>query len=292
MLRLLAPCLLLSLVLSARIDAQAAPFVALSGTSQYDVTSTVNGRTYRLYVAPPDGYVAGDTTRYPTVYLLDGHFAFPAAVAARSYMGIFRELKDVIIVGIGDGEYAFRTWFANRWRDYTPSADPAADSSFARQFKIPVAMVRSGGGPAFLDVLRKDVIPFVDSAYRTTGDRGLSGHSLGGLFTAWALFTAPDLFQRYGINSPSLWWHGSEMFAAESTFAKTHGALPAHVLLTVGAKEGASMVPPMERFAKLLGSRGYRGLVMDTVVFEGETHTSVGPAMMARTLSVLYGVRR
>jgi hypothetical protein len=82
------------------------------------------------------------------------------------------------------------------------------------------------------------------------------------------------------------------MFAAESTFAVTHKALPTHVLLTVGAKEGASMVPPMERFAKLLGSRGYQGLVMVTVVFQGETHTSVGPAMMARTLRVLYGARK
>jgi predicted alpha/beta superfamily hydrolase len=291
MLRLIA-FILVSLAVSAQIDAQAAPPVALTGTRQYDVTSTVNGRKYRLYVAPPDGYVAGDTARYPTVYLLDGHFAFPAAVAARNYMGIFRELKDVIIVGIGDGEYSFNEWFVNRWRDYTPSADPAADSSFAKQFNLPVATVQSGGGRAFLDVLRKDVIPFIDRSYRTTGDRGLSGHSLGGLFAAYALVTAPDLFQHYGINSPSLWWHGSEMFAAESTFATTHRALPVHVLLTVGAKEGASMVPPMEQFANRLSSRGYQGLVVDTVIFQGETHTSVGPAMIARTLSVLYGVRR
>lgn len=292
MLRLLAPCCLLSLALSVRIDAQSAPSVALAGTRQYEVTSAVNGRTYRLYVAPPEGYVADDTTRYPTLYLLDGHFAFPAAVAARAYMGIFRELEEVIIVAIGDGDYSFDAWFANRWRDYTPSSDPAADSTFARQFTLPVAEVRSGGGPTFLDVLRKDVIPFIDRTYRTTGDRGLSGHSLGGLFTAYALFAAPELFQRYGINSPSLWWHGSAMFAAESTFATTHGALPARVLLTVGANEGASMVPPMQRFAKLLGGRGHRGLVMDTVVFQGETHTSVGPAMIARTLSALYRLRR
>jgi hypothetical protein len=42
----------------------------------------------------------------------------------------------------------------------------------------------------------------------------------------------------------------------------------------------------------LLRSRGYQGLVMDTVVFQDETHMSVGPAMIARTLRVLYGKRR
>lgn len=291
MLRQLASCIL-SLVLIAPVHAQGAPPVSLAGTQQYDLKSTVNGREYRLYVAPPVGYVKGDITRYPVLYLLDGHFAFPAAVSAREYMGLFRELEDVIIVGIGEGEYSFTSWFMDRWRDYTPSADPSTDSSSARQYKLAVETVRSGGGRDFLQVLRNDLIPFIDAAYRTTGDRGLSGHSLGGLFTAYALFTAPDLFQRYGINSPSLWWNDSEMFKTESAFAATHTALPKRVLLTVGANEGASMVRPMAKFASVLGSRGYQGLVMDTVVFQGESHTSVGPAMMARTLRVLYGKRR
>jgi predicted alpha/beta superfamily hydrolase len=291
MLRLLAPCIL-ALVFTLPVEAQSPPSVALAGTQQYDLTSSVNGRKYRLHVAPPDGYLTGDTTRYPVLYLLDGHFAFPAAVAARAYMGISRELEDVIIVGISEGDYSFNAWFADRWRDYTPSANPAADSSFARQYEVAAEAIRSGGGPDFLRVLRADILPFIDTAYRTTEDRGLSGHSLGGLFTTYALFTAPDLFQRYGINSPSLWWNGSEMFAAESAFAATHTALPKRLLFTVGANEGASMVPPMARFASLLRSRGYQGLVMDTVVFQDETHLSVGPAMIARTLRVLYGKRR
>ncbi len=289
--RLLASCIL-SLVLIAPINAQGAPPVTLTGTQQYDLKSTVNGREYRLYVAPPVGYVKGDTTRHPVLYLLDGHFAFPAAVAAREYMGLFRELEDVIIVGIGEGDYNFTSWFIDRWRDYTPSADPATDSVSAKQYKLAAETVRSGGGRDFLQVLRNDLIPFIDTAYRTTGDRGLSGHSLGGLFTAYVLFTAPDLFQRYGINSPSLWWNDSEMFKTESAFAAANKKLPKRVLLTVGANEGASMVPPMAKFASVVGSRGYQGLVMDTVVFQGETHTSVGPAMMSRTLRVLYGKRQ
>lgn len=120
--RLVASCIL-SLVLSAPIRAQDAPPVSLSGTQQYDLKSTVNGREYRLYVALPAGYVKGDTTRYPVLYVLDGHFAFPATISAREYLGIFRELEDVIIVGIGEGDYSFTSWFMNRWRDYTPSAD-------------------------------------------------------------------------------------------------------------------------------------------------------------------------
>ncbi|MEO5826819.1 MAG: alpha/beta hydrolase-fold protein, partial [Gemmatimonadales bacterium] len=100
---------LLTLVLTGRVGAQAPP-VSLVGTQQYDLKSTVNGHEYRLYVAPPEGYAAGGTTRYPVLYVLDGHFAFPAAVAARNYLGIFGELEDVIIVGIGTGTYSRDTW--------------------------------------------------------------------------------------------------------------------------------------------------------------------------------------
>lgn len=290
MLRPLLVCFC-ALALVAEAYAQEAPPVSLTGTHQHDLVSTVNGQAYRLYVAPPRDYAAGDTTYYPVLYVLDGHLSFPAAVSARASMEIFGELEDVIIVGISDGDFVFDSWFTNRWRDYTPSANPAADSSAARNFDQPVEAVQSGGGPGFLEVLRQEVIPFIEGTYTTSGDRGLSGHSFGGLFATYVLFAAPDLFQRYGINSPSLWWNDGETFAAEAAFAETHEALPAHVFLSVGSEEGRTMVPPLERLGDTLRSRGYEGLTVDAVVFQDETHTSVVPAMMARTLRVLYTPR-
>ena len=264
------------------------PPVALAGTQEVDLVSEVNGQTYRLYVALPDGYAAGDTTRYPVLYLLDGRLTLPAAVTARAFQDIYSGLDRVVLVGIGNGEETFDGWFTNRWRDYTPSAQPATDSLVAAQFGQNPAGVVSGGGPAFLRVFREEVIPLVDAAYRTTSDRGLAGQSLGGLFAAYALFEAPGLFQRVGIHSPSLWWGEGELLAAEAAFAEAHTALPAHVLVTVGGEEGRSMVPPAERFAEALRSRGYDGLTVEAVVFADETHTSVVPAQVSRTLRSLY----
>lgn len=263
--------------------------VALDETQQVDLVSEVNGQPYRLYIAPPAGYAAGDTTRYPVLYILDGRRTFPAALTARAFQDIYNGLDEVILVGIGNGEETFDAWFAHRWRDYTPSASAATDSAVAVQFGQDPATIVSGGGPAFLRVLREEILPLVDAAYRTTGDRGLTGQSIGGLFAAYALFEAPDLFQRVGIHSPSLWWDDGATFAWEEAFAEAHTALPAHVLLSVGSEEGASMVPPMERLAEALRSRAYDGLTVDAVVFADETHTSVVPAQISRTLRVLYG---
>jgi predicted alpha/beta superfamily hydrolase len=274
---------------SAQMPREAAA-VALSSTQQHDLESAVNGRPYRLYVALPEGYDPHGGARYPVLYLLDGYFAFPAAVSALGSMAIQREVEDVIVVGIGDGEHAFDSWFASRWHDYTPSFDAAMDSAGAVSFGIPREKVRSGGAPAFLRVLREEILPFVEETYRASEDRGIAGHSFGGLFAAWVLLEAPDLFRRYGLNSPSLWWGSGEMFEREADFAARHATLPAHVFLSAGSLEGR-MVTSMERFARALRSRGHAGLGVEVAVFEGETHASVVPAMVARTLRVLYASR-
>ena len=271
--------------------AREAPPVVLQGTQQHDLVSAVNGQSYRLYVSLPDGYAREGAARYPVLYLLDGYLTFPTAFSALASMAIQREVEEVILVGIGDGEHAFDSWFINRWRDYTPSADAARDSAGAQAFGISPELVGSGGGAAFLRVLREEVLPFVEARYRTSEDRGLVGHSLGGLFAAYVLLEAPTLFRRYGLGSPSLWWGGGEIFQREDAFAARYRTLPAQVFLSVGSEEGG-MVRSMERFADVLRSRDYGGLFIDTVVFEGETHGSVGPAMLARTLRVLYAPPR
>lgn len=264
-----------------------APPVILPGTKQHDLVSAVNGRPYRLYVALPDDYDPEDGMRYPVLYMLDGYLAFPAAVSALASMAIQREIEDVIFVGIGDGEHAFDSWFVNRWRDYTPSRDAATDSASAAAFGIPPEDVRSGGASEFLRVMREEILPFVEERYRTSEDRGIAGHSLGGLFAAYVLLAAPELFERYGLNSPSLWWGGGEMFEREAAFAVKQEAVSTRVFLSVGSREGG-MVSSMERYAEMLRTRGHAGLTVDAVVFEGETHGSVVPAMVARTLRVLY----
>ena len=61
------------------------------------------------------------------------------------------------------------------------------------------------------------------------------------------------------------------------------------VLVSVGQKEGPDMVPGMVKFSTLLESKAYKNVLLTWHVFEDETHLSVIPASLSRTLSVLYG---
>ena len=152
--------------------------------------------------------------------------------------------------------------------------------------------MKSGGAADFLKVIRTEIIPLIEKQYRINGDRGIAGHSFGGLFATYCLFSASDIFNRFGINSPSYWWNDKHMFKVEKSFAAQHQTLEARVFMSVGSLEGRSMTPVMTDFADSLKSRNYKGLKLTTHVFEDENHMSVVPAMISRTLRVLYGDRK
>ncbi|HRE51304.1 MAG TPA: alpha/beta hydrolase-fold protein [Flavitalea sp.] len=277
------------------ITGQTSPVAVINQKEQRVLKSGINGVTYQLYISLPKHYSPEDTIRYPVLYLLDGGMGFPVAHAARTAMDVHDGLEDLIIVGI---EYEWKRslapWFTNRSRDFTPTknSDFEKRAFYSRTFGLPEGSLLSGGGPEFLNVIRKEIIPFIDKAYKTTGERGISGHSLGGLFAGYCLFSATDIFSRFGINSPSFWWDNREMFKIEKMFSERRRDLPAEVFLSVGGLEDSLMLPVITAFADTLASRKYRGLTLSRHIFEGETHMSVIPAMISRTLRVLYGAKK
>ena len=117
-------------------------------------------------------------------------------------------VPELIIAGIGYPVSSFSETSIPRWMDYTPSADATADSLRAAQLgsRASGGKLRSGGGPQFVGILRDEIIPFIEAGFRTTRDRGLFGDSFGGLLAAYILVTTPELFSRYALSSPSLWW--------------------------------------------------------------------------------------
>lgn len=249
--------------------------------------SSIDGRRYRLSVALPEGYAARDTTRYPVLYVLDG-IAFARLAAEEVRMLRFvGAVRDVIVVGVDYDVPSMLATQGPRYDDLTPSRDSASDDAFTRRLRstMPDATARSGGAERFLRVLERDVIPAIATRYRVTDDRGLWGHSLGGLFASWVLLAHPASFARYGISSPTLAWNDRELFAREAAYARAHDTLAAHVYLSVGADQGPD---DATRFAAALGARGYRRLDLASHVFEGETHASVVPSALSRALRYLY----
>jgi predicted alpha/beta superfamily hydrolase len=217
--------------------------------------------------------------------------SFEAMDIAHKYLDFGDEMEKVILVGIESGT-DIKSWFINRAFDYTPSSDTIVDRKADKNQGVPPGSFRSGGAAKFLECLKTEIIPFVDKHYKTTNDRGITGHSYGGLFTAWCFINAQGFFTRYGINSPSLVWNKEEVLnQAVLKFKenKTWNVPPTKVLISAGGLEGPQMLPAMIKFSTYLESKKYQNIDLTWKIFYDETHLSVVPAMMSRTLSVLYG---
>jgi predicted alpha/beta superfamily hydrolase len=146
----------------------------------------------------------------------------------------------------------------------------------------------SGGADNFFRVMEREIIPFMTQHYHVNDDRALAGHSFGGLFAAYVLFTHPEAFQRYLISSPSLDWDNHILQKMEAHYAEAHSSLTARVFVSAGGAEPESMVPDVRALAAKLDDTHFQGLEMTEKIFEDETHLSVIPFAISRGVRELY----
>lgn len=243
--------------------------VQLMGTHLLHVQSAVVDQEYDLYVNLPKNY-KDSTKTFPVLYLVDGQwdFALVQGIYGQQYYDGF--VPDIVIVGI--------TWGGKnpdydvlRRRDLTPS--------FVQQAQP------CGNAAKFLEVIKKELIPFIESKYRVNKDRTLLGSSFGGLFTLFALFTEENLFNRYVLTSPSLHWDNGFIYGIEKTFSEKNSSLPVKLFMGIGEYED---VQRFQKFADLLKERNYKGLEIETHVVKNCGHSGAKAEGYARGIQFAY----
>lgn len=273
----------LCLALSAPLAFAAAPTpYVLDNTEVVATPAPRLNRSYDIYVSLPADY-AKTTRQYPVVYVTDAPYAFPLirAIAGRvDRHGV--GLESFILVGLSYAQGD--SGVVSRNRDYTPT-----DRSQER--KVPEGAY--GQGSAYLDFLVQDVIPLVDSRYRSDPTRRIYvGHSYGSLLGLQALLDRPGTFSHYILGSPSLWFDKGQPFAALKRYARTHGDLEGKLRFYVGGLERPTrnqpdeedMVALMNRYVAQLRGLRWRGLDAKATVFEGEDHATVFPRLVTQGL--------
>ena len=216
------------------------PQVTIPNTEVHHLTATDSGYDYRIDVRLPLSYDESDK-RYPVLYLLDSNWYFPMVTSIVQTMMIIPStpyVQEMVIVGIGyeTDNVALQTGL--RSRDYTPTVNDEIVASM-REI-LPWAKIENTSGEAadFLKFIRDDVMPFVDSTYRTDPTLRIGhGHSFGGLFMLYTLFIQPSTFQRYIAASPSIWWDDRVILKHEEAYADTHNDLPTTLYLCAGTDE-------------------------------------------------------
>ena len=235
------------------------------------IVSRALGEKRLINVHVPAAYRASTNARFPVLYMPDGGVDedFPHVVKTVDSLVALHAIQPVIVVGIPNTE---------RRRDLTGPTRFAADSAIAK---------RVGGSAAFRAFIRDELIPVIQSRYRTTDDRGIVGESLAGLFVVETLLLEPTLFTRYIALDPSVQWNGGALVDSAPSLLRKFDSSPRVFFLSNGsdATEIAAGAAKLAGFLRASAPRGLDWLyhprpdLKHATIYRGE-----GPAALARAL--------
>ncbi len=145
--------------------------------------------------------------------------------------------------------------------------------------------------------------PEIEKRFNIDKDRqALFGHSLGGLFTLYALFNHPASFQSYSAADPSIWWNDRSILKDKDQFVTSSkdSPRPIRLLIETSGKRGnrpGQTKQDDDRLKKLRGGPSGADIFkelselpqMDAAFrrFENESHGSMIPLTVEDSLDFI-----
>lgn len=239
-------------------------------------------RVLNIYL--PEGYKTNDTTRYDVVYLLDGgageDFIHVVGLFQFNQFSWIDRVPKCIVVGISN---------VDRKRDFSYPTKVEADKK-----RFPT----TGGSEKFITFIEKELQPYIEKKYKTTPSKMIIGQSLGGLLATEILLKKPQLFNKYIIISPSIWWDNGSLLNLPSDLLTENFTQKTDIYIGCGKEGLAPCETPhvMEVDANLLTEK-----IQDTksktvhVTFDylpEENHATIGHQAVFNALRILYPVKK
>jgi predicted alpha/beta superfamily hydrolase len=219
------------IILNACSNKNEKDFNSKEQNAEWTLYSKDVGDSFVISVQLPRDYNRDSNRNYPTVYMLDANFHFPILASTLRQYETGGLLPPIILVGIG--YKSFELMDSLRVRDYLyPAALPSDEINAA------------GGGEKFYGFITKQLIPSIDSNYKTEKiNRSLLGHSFGGYFSLYALLKQAEngntIFKSFAAASPSLWYNNFYLNQLTEKLKKRANKDTVNVFTTVGGLENA-----------------------------------------------------
>lgn len=219
---------------------------------QRAVFSEVLNETRTVTVRLPESYYSDKERVYPVIYRLDGAEYIPLLSAVLESLHRAGSAPEVIIVAIEN---------TDRLRDMFPTVN-----------KDPRGPVGIGGGSdAFLKFIETELIPMIDSQYRTHDFRVIAGGSAAGVFALYAMEQRPSLFQATIAYSPAVWGnYGAAAKRTKAFFTKTQ-TFDHYLYMDMGAESGF-MRAVYDEMQGFMQDNTPDGLTLKIDAFDGVPH--------------------
>ncbi|KIC08804.1 esterase [Leisingera sp. ANG-M1] len=275
-----------------------------TGARWHDVTDSETGAVRRVFIWTPPGEPPAEG--WPALFMTDGNAVIGTAIDAMRAQACYPSGANVgwgVLIAVGyptDGAY---DPFRRSWdlgpppgQTYPPFYDGGEP-------------VRTGGAAEMARFLLEQVLPQAETlAPLNPAHRGLFGHSFGGLFALWLLFTRPGAFSHWIAASPAITWEDSFLLQHQARFDP--GPHRPYVHLSAGEWEGARLAPFQEGAAdaaeRLTEKEKTRtiaaaqdmadalnqlpGVAADYETYAGENHMSVLPVAVNRAIQKVFAL--
>ncbi|WP_431125374.1 alpha/beta hydrolase-fold protein [Flagellimonas flava] len=152
------------------------------------ITSKILGEERQIRIGLPKSYeVDGKDFKYPLVLITDGEWHFDMVQQATKllYQDGFPKLIVAAIV----------------------NTDRGRDLALSHNQEIP----SSGGAKNFHQFITRELLPKLETEYRISEHRTIMGHSLGGLFSIYALSQNLETFDGVVAITPTIRWNNFEL---------------------------------------------------------------------------------
>lgn len=236
----------------------------------FTLDSKILSETRRINIYKPYPYDDSLTVRLPVLYMPDGGVAedFPHVAGLVQIGSINGTMRPFLLVGIENTQ---------RRRDMTgPTVNPQ-DRKIAPKV---------GESAAFRRFLREELIPTIDTHYRTTPERAIVGESLAGLFVVETFFLEPDLFDSYLAFDPSLWWNNEALLKSAEARLKAGPGLGKTLYFASSDEPG--LVTTAQKLAEILAGSAPRGLRWHYEAMPEETHLTIYHPAALRGFRALF----
>ncbi|TPL75922.1 alpha/beta hydrolase-fold protein [Mesorhizobium sp. B2-3-15] len=280
----------------------------IADTTVHDFVGKSGGDPWRVFIHVPSGPMP--EAGWPVLYMTDGNAVIGTAVDAMRAQALYPAGTNVgwgVIVAIGypvEGAYdpLRRSWDLGPppGRTYPPFHEGTPE-------------VRTGGAGDSLAFIEAELKPWVASRTRIDESRqALYGHSFGGLFALYALFTRPLSFSTFIAASPAIYWEDRVIDRFLERFeAAVPDGLKADVILSAGEYETEKLAPFQvgaedeekrlaqkkliltDEFARAMAERlaALPGLRASFELHAGENHMSILPVTVNRAVQAAFAVR-
>lgn len=159
-------------------------FICASVFSQANyrsINSRILGQERQLKILLPRGYSEDNDKAYPVIYVFDGDYLFEPVSGNIDYYSYWEDIPESIVVGINQVETR------------------SNDLMYSEQNSLPIE-----SGADFFEFVGKELIPYIESNYKTEKFRVAVGHGETANFINYYLIRTNPIFQAYIVVSPDL----------------------------------------------------------------------------------------